>query len=191
MNAQTNELVTLAAAALAAGAKVTKVEAKKPAKAKATVVQTKGQGKAKVIAPVTAVGPMPKCAAPRIQVAKPQHKMLQRIAHIGKHPGHALRIKRWHMYKVGMSLAQCKATAGLDHLDVLFYVQHNLMTLRPATAKEIAADTAPWSAPVAPPVPVEAKAKAPAKPAKAKATPAPAPQAVAPSPAPAATPARA
>ena len=48
----------------------------------------------------------------------------------------AHRIKRWRRYQVGMSLVHCRETAGLDHLDVLYYEKHGLMTLRPMTVEE-------------------------------------------------------
>ena len=35
-----------------------------------------------------------------------------------------------------MSLLHCRETAGLDHLDVLYYAKHGLMTLRPMTVEE-------------------------------------------------------
>ena len=35
-----------------------------------------------------------------------------------------------------MSLLHCRETVGLDHLDVLYYEKHDLMTLRTMTAEE-------------------------------------------------------
>ena len=35
-----------------------------------------------------------------------------------------------------MSLLHCRETEGLDHLDVLYYVKHRLMTLRDMTPEE-------------------------------------------------------
>ena len=88
--------------------------------------------------------PQPKCATARAQVAKPQAKMLRKISSIGTHPGKALRIKRWDRYSKGMTLQHCKETEGLDHLDVLFYVEHGLMELAEPTEKEVAAAVAAW-----------------------------------------------
>jgi len=88
--------------------------------------------------------PEPKCALSRAQVAKPQAKMLRVISKIGTHPGKALRIKRWDRYAKGMTLQHCKETEGLDHLDVLFYVEHGLMELREPTEKEVSAAVEAW-----------------------------------------------
>jgi hypothetical protein len=87
---------------------------------------------------------MPKCVAPRTQKGKPQPKMLRVIAKKHNHPGTALRIKRWHLYKEGMTLQHCKETEGLDHLDVLFYAEHKLVTLRDATEAEYKAALEAW-----------------------------------------------
>lgn len=78
------------------------------------------------------------------QKAKPQLKMLRVIAKKGNHPGTALRIKRWHLYKEGMTLQHCKETEGLSHLDVLFYAEHGLVTLRDATEAEYKAALEAW-----------------------------------------------
>jgi len=86
----------------------------------------------------------PKCAQARLQLAKPSAKMLRVITHMGQHPGRALRIKRWHLYRVGMTLQHCKETEGLDHLDVLFYEEHGLMQLRDATPEEVQSAEAAW-----------------------------------------------
>lgn len=178
----TATLAAIAAKAIADGAPVTKVAGNVPPAPKAAKTKAAPKASTKAI-DVAAAGTMPKCASAKVPVAKPQPKMLRRIASIAKHPGHALRIKRYHMYKVGMSLAHCKATPGLDHLDVLYYVEHNLMTLREPTKAELAQDLAPWQAPAPAPVAAPAKAKG-AKPAKAKATPkAATPAAPAPAPA--------
>lgn len=72
----------------------------------------------------------------QVQKAKPQMKMMRRIKWIGQHPGRALRIKRWHMYSLGMTLQQCKETEGLSHLDVLFWVDNGLMRLEDATPEQ-------------------------------------------------------
>lgn len=88
----------------------------------------------------------PKCANAKVQKAKPQAKMLRVISKKGNHPGKALRIKRWDRYETGMTLQHCKETEGLDHLDVLFYVEHGLMELRDPTQKEVDAAVAAWEA---------------------------------------------
>ena len=85
-----------------------------------------------------------KCVAAHVQKGKPQAKMLRKIGWVGKHPGTALRIKRWHLYKPGMTLQYCKETAGLDHLDVLFYVENGLMKLVEPTQKEYDDAVAAW-----------------------------------------------
>jgi hypothetical protein len=78
------------------------------------------------------------------QKAKPQLKMLRVIAKKHNHPGTALRVKRWHMYKEGMTLQHCKETEGLSHLDVLFYEEHKLVTMRDATEAEYKAALEAW-----------------------------------------------
>lgn len=120
--------------------------AKSTAKRTAPTPQTKAKA-TPAEAPVTeeqVKAPEPKCALPRAQVAKPQAKMLRVISKIGTHPGKALRIKRWDRYSKGMTLQHCKETDGLDHLDVLFYVEHGLMELREPTEKEVSAAVEAW-----------------------------------------------
>ena len=78
----------------------------------------------------------PECASAKVLKSRPHPSLLRVISRKGKHPGRAHRIKRWHRYRVGMSLLHCRETAGLDHLDVLYYAKHGLMTLRPMTAEE-------------------------------------------------------
>ena len=77
-----------------------------------------------------------KSASAKVLKRAPRPSLLRVISRKGKHPGRAHRIKRWHRYQVGMSLVHCRETAGLDHLDVLYYERHGLMTLRPMTAEE-------------------------------------------------------
>ncbi|QDP61623.1 MAG: hypothetical protein Tp138OMZ00d2C19078261_84 [Prokaryotic dsDNA virus sp.] len=84
------------------------------------------------------------CAAAHVAKAKPQRKMLRVITKINEHPGKALRIRRFHLYREGMTLQDCKLTGGLDHLDVLFYVDHGLMELREATDEEFKAAEDAW-----------------------------------------------
>ena len=67
----------------------------------------------------------------------PSSPLLRVIAKKGTHPGYAHRIKRWHKYREGMSLLHCRETRDLDHLDVLYYEAHGLMTLRPMTQEEL------------------------------------------------------
>jgi len=107
------------------------------AKGKTAVAQSNVPAKKAAPAVVEAVvAPQPLCAQSRTQVGKLQRRMLSIIDTIGTHPGKALRVKRFADYKVGMTLQHCKETTGLDHLDVGFYVEHKLMTVRPATDKE-------------------------------------------------------
>ena len=87
---------------------------------------------------------LPNCAKAKSNRAKPQPKMLRKIASIGEHPGKGLRIKRFHLYRVGMTLQHCKETEGLDHLDVGFYVENGLMTLAEPTKEELAAVEKQW-----------------------------------------------
>lgn len=89
-------------------------------------------------------GVIPNCAQAKSNKAKPKADMLRVIEWIGEHPGKSLRIKRWHLYRKGMTLQHCKETEGLDHLDVLFYVENELMRLRPATKAEIEAVDKEW-----------------------------------------------
>ena len=105
--------------------------------ATANTKATKGKGKE---APV----PLPKCASAHTQVAKPQAKMLRKISKITGEATKGLRPKRWDNYKVGMTLQHCKVTPGLDHLDVLFYVENGLMQLADATEKEVENAIAAW-----------------------------------------------
>lgn len=86
-----------------------------------------------------------KCCSAKTQKRMPPVKMLQVISKINQHPGVALRIKRWRNYKVGQSLLHCKLTPNLDHLDVLFYVEHGLMELRQPTQAEIKATQQKWA----------------------------------------------
>lgn len=87
----------------------------------------------------------PKCASAKAQLAKPTAKMLQYIASKGTHPGKALRIKRWHKYKVGQTLLHCKVTPGLDYLDVLFYQAHGLVTLAQPSNAQVQAAQSRWA----------------------------------------------
>lgn len=85
-----------------------------------------------------------KGVAAQPQKAKPQLKMLRVIAKKGNHPGTGLRIKRWHLYKEGMTLQHCKETEGLSHLEPLFWQENGLMVLRDATEAEYKAALEAW-----------------------------------------------
>lgn len=119
-------------AAIAAGAKITKVPAK--AKVAQTKIRKAKSAKAKVTPAVQAEGP--KCAQGRVQIGKLQRRMLTKITKIGKKPPAPNRLKRWENYKVGQTLQHCKATDGLDHLDIGFYVAGGFMEVTPCTDKE-------------------------------------------------------
>ncbi len=54
-------------------------------------------------------------------VAKPQRKMLRRIEKIKGHPDKGNCIRRFHLYRDGMTLLHCKITEGLIPSDVTFY----------------------------------------------------------------------
>ena len=77
-------------------------------------------------------------------VAKPQRKMLRTIAAIKGHPGKGNCIKRFHLYKVGMSLLHCKTTKGLIPSDVTFYAELGYLTLREPTDAEYNAAVKAW-----------------------------------------------
>lgn len=78
------------------------------------------------------------------QRAKPQRKMLRVIDKISGHPGKGNCVKRFHLYKVGMTLLHCKVTEGLIPSDVTFYAELGYLTLREPTEKEYAAAVAAW-----------------------------------------------
>ena len=81
---------------------------------------------------------VPECASakPLQRRPHPSSPLLRVNLRKGTHPGNARRIKRWHKYQEGMSILHCRETEGLDHLDVLYYEKHGLMTLRDMTPKE-------------------------------------------------------
>ena len=78
----------------------------------------------------------PECVSAKVQKRRPHPSLLRVISRKGKHPGRAHRIKRLDRYQVGMSLLHCRETAGLDHLDVLYYAKQGLLTLRDMTPEE-------------------------------------------------------
>ena len=77
-------------------------------------------------------------------VAKPQRKMLRVIDKIIGHPGKGNCIKRFHLYKEGMTLLDCKVTEGLIPSDVTFYAELGYLTLRDATDAEYDAAVKAW-----------------------------------------------
>lgn len=77
-------------------------------------------------------------------VAKPQRKMLRVIDKILGHPGKGNCIKRFHLYKEGMTLLDCKVTAGLIPSDVTFYAELGYLTLREPTDAEYDAAVKAW-----------------------------------------------
>lgn len=79
-------------------------------------------------------------------VAKPQRKMLRVIDKIIGHPGKGNCIKRFHLYKEGMTLLDCKVTEGLIPSDVTFYAELGYLTLRDATDAEYDAAVKAWEA---------------------------------------------
>jgi len=80
------------------------------------------------------------------QKARPQRKMLRRIASMGVHPGTGLGIKRWHLYRVGMSIQEAKTVPGLCQNDVTFWEKNKLIVMRDCTDEEYAAELAAWEA---------------------------------------------
>jgi len=80
------------------------------------------------------------------QKAKPQRKMLRRIASMGVHPGMGLGIKRWHLYRVGMTMQQAKTTPGLCYLDLTFWEKNKLIVMCDCTDQEYEAEVAAWEA---------------------------------------------
>jgi len=80
------------------------------------------------------------------QKAKPQRKMLRRIAKMGVHPGMGLGIKRWHLYRVGMTMQEAKTTPGLCYLDLTFWEKNKLIVMRDCTDEEYAAELSSWEA---------------------------------------------
>jgi len=87
-----------------------------------------------------------KACGGNIQKAKPQRKMLRRIAKMGVHPGTGLGIKRWHLYREGISIQEAKTTPGLCYLDITFWEKNGLVEMRDCTDEEFAAELATWEA---------------------------------------------
>ena len=86
----------------------------------------------------------PKCASAKVRQKRPDSSLLRVISKKETHPGYGYRIRRWDTYEVGMSVLHCWETAGLDHLDIGFYEEHGLMTLRPMTQEERQDALRPW-----------------------------------------------
>lgn len=82
--------------------------------------------------------------AAQVQKAKPQRKMLRVIDKIKGHPGRGNCVKRFHLYKEGMTLLECKTTEGLIPSDVTFYAELGYLTLREPTDAEYDAAVASW-----------------------------------------------
>lgn len=79
-------------------------------------------------------------------VAKPQRKMLRVIDKIKGHPGKGNCVHRFHLYREGMTLLDCKVTEGLIPSDVTFYAECGYLTLRDATDAEYDAAVKAWEA---------------------------------------------
>lgn len=79
-------------------------------------------------------------------VAKPQRKMLRTISKIIGHPGKGNCVHRFHLYKEGMTLLDCKTTEGLIPSDVTFYAQCGYLELRDPTDAEYEAAVKAWEA---------------------------------------------
>lgn len=77
-------------------------------------------------------------------VAKPQRKMLRVISKIHGHPGKGNCVKRFHLYKEGMTLLDCKTTEGLIPSDVTFYAELGYLELRDPTDAEYDAAVKAW-----------------------------------------------
>ena len=75
---------------------------------------------------------------------KPQRKMLRTISKIKGHPGKGNCVKRFHLYKEGMTLLDCKVTKGLTPSDVTFYAELGYLELREATDEEFNAAVKTW-----------------------------------------------
>ena len=79
------------------------------------------------------------------QKARPQRKMLRVIDKIKGHPGKGNMVKRFHLYREGMTLLDCKVTEGLIPSDVTYYAELGYLTLREPTDEEFAAAIATWA----------------------------------------------
>jgi hypothetical protein len=77
-------------------------------------------------------------------VAKPQRKMLRAIDSIKGHPGKGNCVKRFHLYKEGMTLLDAKRTEGLIPSDITFYAELGYLTLREPTDAEYDAAVKAW-----------------------------------------------
>lgn len=77
-------------------------------------------------------------------IAKPQRRMLRKIASIKGHPGKGNCVKRFHLYKVGQTLLDCKTTEGLVVSDVTFYASLGYLKLAEPTDAEYQAAVDKW-----------------------------------------------
>lgn len=81
--------------------------------------------------------------AGRMEHAKPQRRMLRTISWIGEKTV-GMRAKRWDKYKVGQTLYELRLRDGVDHKDVLWYVDHKLMKLAECTDEAYEKALAAW-----------------------------------------------
>ncbi len=79
-------------------------------------------------------------------LAKPQRRMLRKITAIKGHPGKGNCIKRFHLYKKGMTLLDAKTTIGLIPSDMTFYAELGYITLGEPTDKEYETAVTAWEA---------------------------------------------
>lgn len=77
----------------------------------------------------------PKCVS--VQTFKrPTRRVFSKIKKIKEHPGKGFRIKRWALYKDGMTMLQIGQTEGLDTKDVLYWVNNGFMELQEPSDEE-------------------------------------------------------
>lgn len=124
-------------------------QSKAPAKAEMTPIEVAQQNVAKKAESGVGVtlhtnGKAIKGLAAEPVVAKPQRKMLRVIDKIKGHPGKGNCVKRFHLYKEGMTLLDCKVTEGLIPSDVTFYAELGYLTLREPTDAEYDAAVKAW-----------------------------------------------
>ena len=103
--------------------------------------------------------PTAKCALPMI-VERPTRNMFRTIRKLCDHPGEGYRVRRWDNYKDGQTLIDIMEGEDMTHLDVHYYVQHELMELVEPTDVEYEARLAAWCEKRGVENPIEAKRKA-------------------------------
>jgi len=103
--------------------------------------------------------PEARCAQARV-VERPTRSMFRTIHKLCDHPGEGYRIRRWDNYKDGMTLLDTMEGNEMTHLDVLYYVKHNLMELREPNDQEFEKLMADWCAKRNIENPIEAKQRA-------------------------------